>query len=93
MSANGDVDGTFKLSKEIKLCLKSDGFSMRTWSSNSESLLRSPEQDEAFSDDFEKSNRPRVEEEEGDSFFKSVFKQSTEKSQKVLGILWNPTQD
>ena len=65
---------------------------MRKWSSNSESLLRSLEQDEAFSDDFEKSNRPKVAEED-ESFSKSVFKHSSEKEQRVLGMLWNPTQD
>ncbi|XP_068704703.1 uncharacterized protein [Montipora foliosa] len=92
VSGNGDVDSAFKLAKEIKLCLKSGGFNMRKWSSNPESLLKSLEQDEAFSDDFEKSNGPRVEEED-ESFSKSVFKQSTEKEQKVLGMLWNPTQD
>ena len=59
---------------------------MRKWSSNSESLLRSLEQDETFSDDFEKSNRPRVEEED-ESFSKSVFKHSIEREQKVLGML------
>ncbi|XP_068734413.1 uncharacterized protein [Montipora capricornis] len=78
----GDVDSAFKLSKEIKLCLKSGGFNMRKWSSYSESLLRSLEQDEAFSDDYEKSNRLRVEEEDK-GFSKSVFKQGTEKEQKV----------
>ena len=92
VSGKGDVDSAFKLSKKIKLCLKSGGFNMRKWSSNSESLLRSLEQDESFSDDFEKSNGPTVEEED-ESFSKSVFKQSTEKEQKVLGKLWNPTQD
>ena len=84
VSENGDVDSAFKLAKKIKLCLKSGGFNMRKWSSNSESLLKSLEQDEAFSDDFEKSNGPRIEEED-ESFSKSVFKQSTEKEQKVLG--------
>ncbi|XP_068726524.1 uncharacterized protein [Montipora capricornis] len=92
VSGNGDVDSAFKLAKKIKLCLKSGGFDMRKWSSNSESLLKSLEQDEAFSDDFEKSNGPRVEEED-ESFSKSVFKQRTEKEHKVLGMLWNPTQD
>ena len=33
-------------------------------------------------------NGPRVEEED-ESFSKSVFKHSTEKEQKVLGMLWN----
>ena len=92
VSGKGDVGSAFTLSEEIKLCPKSGGFHMRKWSSNSESLLRSLEKDEAFSDDFEKSNRPRVEEED-ESFSKSVFKHSTEKEQKVLGILWNLTQD
>ena len=40
VSGNGDVDSAFKLSKEIKLCLKSGGFNMRKWSSNSGSVLR-----------------------------------------------------
>ncbi|XP_068713173.1 uncharacterized protein [Montipora foliosa] len=92
VSGKGDVDSAFKLSNKIRLCLKSGGFNMRKWSSNSESLLRSLEQDEAFSDDFEKSSGPRVEEED-EGFSKSVFKQSAEKEQKVLGMLWNPTQD
>ena len=83
---NGDVDSAFKLAKKIKLCLQSGGFIMRKWDH-----WRSLEQDEAFSDDFGKSNGPRVEEEDK-SFSKSVFKQSTEKEQKVLGMLWNPTQ-
>ena len=47
---------------------------------------------EMFSNDFEKSNGPRVDEED-ESSSKTVFKQSTEKEQKVLGMLWNPTQD
>ena len=92
VSGNGDVDIAFKLSKKIKLCLKSGGFNIRKLRSNSQRLLRSLEQDEAFSDDFEKNNGPRVEE-EGESFCKSVFKQRTGKEQKVLGMLWNPTQD
>ncbi|XP_068692434.1 uncharacterized protein [Montipora foliosa] len=83
---NGDVDSAFKLAKKIKLCLQSGGFIMRKWAHG-----RALEQDEAFSDDFGKSNGPRVEEEDK-SFSKSVFKQSTEKEQKVLGMLWNPTQ-
>ena len=92
VSGKGDVGSAFTLSKQVKLCLKLGGPNMRKWSSNSESLLRSLEQDEAFSDDFEKSNRPRAEEED-ESFSKSVFKHSTEREQKVLGMLWNPTQD
>ncbi|XP_068757952.1 uncharacterized protein [Montipora capricornis] len=40
VSGNGDMNSAFKLSKEIKLCLKSGGFNMRKWSSNSESVLR-----------------------------------------------------
>ena len=56
------MDCAFKLSKEIKLCLKSGGLNMRKESSNSERRLRSLEQDEALSDDFEKSNKPTVEE-------------------------------
>ncbi|XP_068690782.1 uncharacterized protein [Montipora foliosa] len=89
-SGNGDVDSAFKLSKEIKLCLKSGGFNMRKWSSYSESLLRSLEQDEAFSDDFEKSNRARVEDED-ESFSKSV-----EKEQRTLcmaGKDWEESVD
>ena len=74
VSGKGDVGSALTLSKEIKLCLK----------------LRSLEQDEAFNDDFEKCNRPRVEEEDK-SFSKSVFKHSTEREQKVLGMLWDPT--
>ena len=31
--------------------------------------------------------------EKDESFSKSVFKQGTEKEQKVLGMLWNPKQD
>ena len=56
VSGKGDVGSAFTLSKEIKLFLKSLGFNMRKRNSNSESLLRSLEQDEAFSDDFEKTN-------------------------------------
>ena len=65
---------------------------MRKWSSNLESLLRSLEQDEALSDNFEKSKRPK-EEEEDESFSESVFKHRSEKEQRVLGMLWNLTQD
>ena len=52
------MGSAFTSSKEIKLCLKSAGFNMRKWSSNSQSLLRSLERDEAFSDVFEESKRP-----------------------------------
>ena len=90
VSGNGDMDSAFKLSKEIKLCLKSVGFNMRKWSSNSESVLRLLEKNEAFSEVFEKSNRARVEDED-ESFSISVSTQSTENEQKVLGMLWNPT--
>ena len=84
VSGKGYVGSTFTLSKEIKLCLRSGGFNMRKWSSNSESLLRSLEQDEAFSDDFGiLSNRPKVKEDD-ESFSKSVFKHNSEKEQRVL---------
>ena len=35
------MNNAFSLSKEIKLCLKSGGFNMRKWNSNSASLLHS----------------------------------------------------
>ena len=92
VSGDGDVDSAFVLSKKIKLCLKSGGFNMRKWNSNSERLLRALQEDEAFREDFDKSDEYGVKEEK-ESFSKSVFKQSTEKEQKVLGVLWNPTQD
>ena len=92
VSGDCDVDSAFALCKDVKLCLRSGGFNMRKWSSNSEGLMRSLEQDEAFSEDFAKSGRDSVEEED-ESFSKSVFKQRAEKEQKVLGMLWNPTQD
>ena len=93
VSGKGDVGSAFTLSKGVMLCLKSGGFNTRKWNSNSESVLRSLEKDEAFSDDFEKSNRPKVAEED-ESFSKSVFKHSSEKDQRVLGMLCgNPTQD
>ena len=87
-----DVDSAFTLSKEIRLCLKSGGFNMRKWSSNSEDLMRSLERDATFSEDFAKNYGESVEEED-EIFSKSVFKQSAEKEQKVLGMLWNPIQD
>ena len=65
---------------------------MRKWNSNSEELLKALQENETFHEDFDKSNGDGVEEED-ESFSKSVFKQSTEKEQKVLGMLWNPTQD
>ena len=90
VSGKGDVGSAFTLS--LEKMSKARNFNMRKWSSNSvASLLRSLQQDEAFSDEFEKSNRPRVEEED-QSFSKSVFKHSKEREQKVLGMLWNPTQ-
>ena len=48
VSGNDAVDSAFKLSKEIKLCLKSGCFNMRKWSSNSESVLRSLEKKRSF---------------------------------------------
>ena len=92
VSGDGDVGSAFILSKKIKLCLKSGGFNMRKWNSNSEELLKALQEDETFHEDFDKSDGDGVEEED-ESFSKSVFKQSTEKEQKVLGMLWNPTQD
>ena len=92
VSGDGDVDSAFVLSKKIKLCLKSGGFNMRKWNSNSEGLLRALQEDEAFREDFDKSDGYGVKEED-ESFSKSVFKQSTEKEQTVPGVLWNPTQD
>ena len=65
---------------------------MRKWNSNSEGLLRALQEDEAFREDLDKSDEYGVKEED-ESFSKSVFKQSTEKEQKVLEVLWNPTQD
>ena len=94
LSGGSDVKSAFTLSKETKLCLKSGGFNMRKWNSNSESLLKALEQDSAFSGDFAKSAGEGVNvEEEDESFSKSVFKQSSEKEQKVLGMLWNHTRD
>ena len=84
-----DVDSAFTLSKEIRFCLKSGGFNMRKWSSNSEDLMRSLERDETFSEDFAKNSGESVEEED-ESFSKSVFKQSAEKEQKVLGHALEP---
>ena len=52
VSGAKDVNNAFSLSKEIKLCLKSGGFNMRKWNSNSASLLQSLKQDSAFSGDF-----------------------------------------
>ena len=65
---------------------------MRKWNSNSASLLQSLKQDSAFSGDFAINSKECVQEED-ESFSKSVFKQGTEKEQKVLGMLWNPNQD
>ena len=48
VSGDGDVDSAFILSKKIKLCLKSGGFNMRKWNSNSEELLKALQEDENF---------------------------------------------
>ena len=72
------MDSAFVLSKKIKLCLKSGGFNMRKWNSNSEGLLRALQEDEAFPEDFDKSDGYGVKEED-ESFSKSVFKRSTER--------------
>ena len=74
-----DVNNAFSLSKEITLCPKSEGFNIRKRNSNSASLLQSLKQDAAFSGVFSTNS--------------NVFKQGTEKEQKVLGMLWNPNQD
>ena len=90
VSGAKDVNNAFSLSKEIKLCPKSGSFNMMKWNSNSASLLKSLEQDSAFIGDFATVSGECVQE-EAESFSKSVFKQSTEKEQKVLGMLWNHT--
>ena len=54
ISGAKDVNNAFSLSKEIKLCLKSGGFNMRKWNSNSASLLQSLKQDAAVVGDFAK---------------------------------------
>ena len=54
--------------------------------------MRSLKQDPAFNGDFAETGGEGVEEED-ESFSKSVFKRSAEKKQKVLGMLWNHTQD
>ena len=41
VSGAKDVNNAFSLSKEIKLCLKSGGFNMTKWNSNSANLLQS----------------------------------------------------
>ena len=87
-----DMNSAFSLSKEIELCLKSGGFNIRKWNSNSASRLQSLKQDSAFSGDFA-TNSKECNQEEDESFSKSVFKQGTETEQKVLGMLWNPNQD
>ena len=74
-----DVNKAFSLSKEIKLCPKSGRFNMRKRNSNSVSLLQSLKQDAAFSGDFATNSK--------------VFKQGTEREQRILGMLWNPNQD
>ena len=65
---------------------------MREWNSKSASLLHSLKQDSAFSIDFATNSKECVQGED-ESFFKSVFKQGTDKEQKVLGMFWNPNQD
>ncbi|XP_073231804.1 uncharacterized protein [Porites lutea] len=65
---------SFNLSKEIKLCLKSGGFNMRKWNSNSASLLQSLKQDAAVFGDFAINSKECVQEED-ESLSKSVFKQ------------------
>ena len=92
VSGAKDVNNAFSLSKEIKLCLKSSGFNMRKWNSNSASLLQSLKQDAAFFGGFATNSKECVQEED-ERFSKSVFKQDTEKEQKDLGMLWNPNQD
>ena len=42
VSGAKDVNNALSLSKEIKLCLKSGGFNMRKWNSNSCLLYTSP---------------------------------------------------
>ena len=74
VSGASDVNNPSALSKETKLCLKSGGFNMRKWGSNSESLLRSLKQDSAFSGDSADSRGEGVEEKD-ESFSKSVFVQ------------------
>ena len=64
---------------------------MRKWNSNSEELLGALKEDEAFREDFDKSDEYGVVE-ENESFSKLIFKHSTEKEQKVLEMLWNPTK-
>ena len=87
-----NMNSAFSLSREIKLCLKSGGFNIRKWNSNSASLLQSLKQESAFSGDFATNSKECVQEED-ESFSKSVFKQGTGTEQKVLGMLWNPNQD
>ena len=65
---------------------------MRKWNSKSASLLQSLKQDSAFSIDFARNSKKSVQEED-ESFLKSVFKEGTEKEQKVLEMFWNPNQD
>ena len=91
------VDDFVSGAKDVKnvtlsLCLKSGGFNMRKWNSNSASLLQSLKQDSAFSGDFATNSKEYVQEKD-ESFSNSVFKQVTEKEQKVSGMLWNPNQD
>jgi len=54
--------------------------------------MRTLKQDTAFIGDFAETGGEGVEEED-ESFLKLVLKQSAEKEQKVLGLLWNHTQD
>ena len=65
---------------------------MREWNSKSASLLQSLKQDSAFSGDFATTSKECVQGED-ESFSKSVFRQGTEKEQKVLGMFWNPNQN
>ena len=55
-------------------------------------LLQSLKEDSAFKGDFATNSKECVQEED-ESFPKSVFKQGTDKEQKVLGMLWNRNQD
>ena len=84
VSGAKDVNNALSLSKEMKLCLKSGGFNMRKWNSNSASLLQSLKQDSAFVGDFAINSKECVQE-EYESFSKSVFKQDA--SEKAYGAV------